>query len=103
MQWLDSSDPASPSRRAALYVMIRLAACCKRLPRSLYVRDVDDPRVRDPNYVPTKMGGFADIFIATRRGQLVALKRLRSFDVREPDSLRVCSLAQLRPGFTASG
>jgi hypothetical protein len=61
--------------------MIRLAAASLKLPRSLYVRDIDLGPVRDP----AVMGGHADIFTAQYRSRVVALKRLRSFNMRESD------------------
>jgi hypothetical protein len=92
-QWLDTSEPAHSTRRTAIYAMIRLSASSKRFPRSLYVRDIELGVVRDPS----KMGGHADVFMARRAGRPVALKRLRTLDVRESDfykaraSLRRCS------------
>jgi hypothetical protein len=62
--------------------MVRLAAASLRLPRSLYIRDIDLGPVRDV----VSMGGHADIFKAQYRGHPVALKRLRNPDMHESDA-----------------
>jgi serine/threonine-protein kinase TNNI3K len=71
--------------------MIRLAAAIPRLPRSLYIRDIDIGRERDP----VTMGGHADIFTAQYRGHPVALKRLRRLNVRESDFHKVSRLRHI--------
>jgi hypothetical protein len=65
--------------------MIRLAAASLKLPRSLYIRDINIGPIRDA----AVMGGHADIYTAQYRGNLVALKRLRHFNMRESDLHKV--------------
>jgi hypothetical protein len=86
VQWLDTTDHTSASRRAVIYVMVKLAAASRRFPTSLYVHDIDIGQVRDP----AKLGGHADIFRASHRGRPVAVKRLRVLMSRDPDMHKVC-------------
>jgi hypothetical protein len=65
--------------------MMRLAAACKQLPPSLYVHGVELGTIRDP----LSQGGFADVFKAAYQGGHVALKRLRSYRIGEPDLYKV--------------
>jgi hypothetical protein len=85
VQSLDTTDHTSPSRRAVIYVMIKLAAASRRFPTSLYVRDIDISQVRDP----AELGGHADIFRASHQGRPVALKRLRALMSKDLDLHKV--------------
>jgi hypothetical protein len=87
-QWLDASPPSHTQRRKVASAMMRLAASSKELPPSLYVHGVELGAVRDP----LSQGGFADVFKAGYRGGFVALKRLRSYRIGEPDLYKVPTL-----------
>jgi hypothetical protein len=87
-QWLDASSPSHQQRRKVVSAMTRLAVSSKELPPSLYVHGVELGAIRDPLF----QGGFADVFKAAYRGGYVALKRLRSFRMGEPELYKVFAL-----------
>jgi hypothetical protein len=84
-QWLDASPPSHQQRRKVVSAMTKLAASSKELPPSLYVHGVELGAIRDP----LSQGAFADVFKAAYRGGYVALKRLRSYRIGEPDLYKV--------------
>jgi hypothetical protein len=61
-------------RRRGNRLLHKLAQKCDKLPSSLVLENIVLLE-REPSCI----GGFADVFQASYRGQLVALKRLRRF------------------------
>jgi hypothetical protein len=57
----------------AISLLVKLSSESQQFPPSLFIPEVDLGGIRDPE----KIGGFADVFRGTLRGQEVAVKRLR--------------------------
>jgi hypothetical protein len=65
---------AASLRRSSLALMMKLAKESSQLPSNLFLK-----RIEVPGTAPISGGGHADIFSAHYDGQLVALKRFRTF------------------------
>jgi hypothetical protein len=81
MGWLSEAQVAEAGvlQQATRRAMLKLARESSTLPSSLFVTDVYIPRIDRA----IALGGFADIFLGTYRGQSVAVKRLRMSDDQE--------------------
>jgi hypothetical protein len=76
--WLsdDQLAEASTLQQATRQTLVRLAKHTATLPSSLFITGVHIPRIDRA----IALGGFADIFLGTYRGESVAVKRLRVTD-----------------------
>ncbi|KAJ7609207.1 hypothetical protein DFH06DRAFT_1017290 [Mycena polygramma] len=66
--------PDSNSRSKARRLMQKISAAHEQLPSSLFINGVNDPDEH-----PTFGGGFGDVYRASYRKRMVALKRIRTF------------------------
>ncbi|KAJ7145863.1 hypothetical protein C8R44DRAFT_582160, partial [Mycena epipterygia] len=55
-------------------IIIKLSEACDKLPSSLFITGVTEPDEH-----PTFRGGFGDIYRASYAGNMVAVKRVRTF------------------------
>jgi hypothetical protein len=89
-QWLDHSPPDSVLRRAAIYLLVKLAHASELFPTSLFVDVL-------PESLPSSGGGSSFIFRGTWNGQLVVVKRPKILD---DESKSVVSLVRLLTFFS---
>jgi serine/threonine protein kinase len=72
-QWLDSSSPDHPSRRAILDMMLKLVSVSKRIPATYTVSEV----IFDSRTLPLELSPLCNIYRGSFCGRAVAVKRLR--------------------------
>jgi hypothetical protein len=84
-QTLDQLGPNDNFFSRALYLLIKLSTAANILPTSLFVRNVDIGRARDP----WRCGAFADIFRGHYGGCEVVVKKLRFFSEGRAHAHRV--------------
>jgi hypothetical protein len=72
------NDDSQRSRHSAHRLLVKLSENCGILPSILSIAGIENCSKE-----PVAGGGFADIFRASYRGEDVALKRLRDFQVHQ--------------------
>lgn len=75
---LSSDSDGQKQRQNAYKLLVKLSENCGMLPPALSISGITDC-----GREPINGGGFADIFRAKIRGEAVALKRLRHFQVHQ--------------------